>query len=63
MLVTSVENPTVAAFGEYKDILKKLPPTSWRNVVWVVSILSGATEVLVDEAIELPNWLVCYGCV
>ena len=32
------------------------------DVMWIVSKLSGAAGVLGVEAIELRNWLLCFGC-
>ena len=31
-------------------------------MTWVASKLSGAAGALVPEAIELRNWLLCFGC-
>ena len=31
-------------------------------MTWVASTLSGAADVLGAEAIELRNWLLCFGC-
>ena len=33
------------------------------NVMWVASKLSGAAGALGAEAMELRNWLLCFGCV
>ena len=33
------------------------------DVMWVASKLSGAAGALGAEAIELINWLLCFGCV
>ena len=32
------------------------------DVTWVASKLSGAAGALGAEAIELRNWLLCFGC-
>ena len=32
------------------------------DVTWVASKLSGAAGALGAEAIELCNWLLCFGC-
>ena len=32
------------------------------DVIWVASKISGAAGVLGAEAIELINWLLCFGC-
>ena len=33
------------------------------DVMWAASKLSGAVGALGAEAIELRNWLLCFGCV
>ena len=33
------------------------------DVTWVASKLSGAAGALGAEAMELRNWLLCFGCV
>ena len=32
------------------------------DITWVTSNLSGAAGALGDEAVELRNWLLCFGC-
>ena len=32
------------------------------DITWVASKLSGAAGALGAEAIELRNWLLCFGC-
>ena len=32
------------------------------DVMWVASKLFGAVGVMGEEAIELRNWLLCFGC-
>ena len=58
-----VENPTCAAFEEYEDVPKMLPLDFMEDdVTWVASKLSGAAGALGAEAMELINWLLCFGC-
>ena len=58
-----VENPACAAF-EYNGEVPKTVPLDFTEdgVTWVASKLSGAAGVLGAEAIELRNWLLCFGC-
>ena len=63
MRVPQVESPTCAAFENYGDV----PETVLLNfteddVTWVASKLSGAAGALGAEAMELRNWLLCFGC-
>ena len=61
--VPPVENPTYAAFKEYEDVPKTVPlDFTEGDVTWVASKLSGAADALGAEAIELRNWLLCFGC-
>ena len=63
MRVSPVENPTCAAFEEYEDVPKTVPLDFTENdVTWVASKLSGAAGALGAEAMELRNWLLCFGC-
>ena len=63
MHVPPVENPTCAAFEEYKDIPETVPlDFTEDDVMWVASKLSGAAGALGAEAMELCNWLLCFGC-
>ena len=32
------------------------------NIMWVASKFSGAAGALGAEAIELRNWILCFGC-
>ena len=58
-----MENPTYAAFKEYKKVLETIPLDFLEeNVTWVASKFSGAAGALGAEAIELRNWLLCFGC-
>ena len=63
MQVPPVENPTCAAFEEYEDIPKTVPlDFTEDDVTWVASKLSSAAGALVAEAMEMRNWLLCFGC-
>ena len=64
MHVPPVENPMCAAFKEYKEVPEMVPlDLSEENFMWVASKLSDDTGVLGVEAMELRNWLLCFGCV
>ena len=57
------ENPTCAAFEKYGDVPKTVPlDFTEDDVTWVASKLSGAAGALGAEAMELRNWLLCFGC-
>ena len=63
MRVPPVENPTCAAFEEYKYIPETVPlDFTEDDVMWVSSKLSSAAGALGAEAIELRNWLLCFRC-
>ena len=62
MRVSLVENPTCAAFKDYKKVPKTVPLDMEYDVTWVASNLSSAAGALGAEAMELRNWLLCYGC-
>ena len=63
MRVPPLESPTCAAFEEYEDVPETVPLDFTENdVTWVASKLSGAAGVLGAEAMELRNWLLCFGC-
>ena len=63
MRVPPVENPTCAAFEEYEDVPEIVPlDFTEDDVTWVASKLSGAAGALGAEAMELRNWLLCFGC-
>ena len=62
--VPPVENPTCAAFEDYGEVPETVPlDFTEDDVMWVVSKISGAAGALGAEAIELRNWLFCFGCV
>ena len=63
MRVPPVENPTCAAFGEYGEVPETVPLNFTEDdVTLVASNISGAAGALGAEAIELRNWLLCFGC-
>ena len=50
-----------------KDYIEEVPETvpldfTEDDVTWVASKLSGAAGTLVAEAIDIINWLLCFGC-
>ena len=52
-----------AAFGEYEEVPEMVPlDFTEDDVMWVASNISGAIGTLRAEAIELRNWLICFGC-
>ena len=58
-----VENPTCAAFKKYDDLPETVPLDFTKDdVTRVASKLSGAAGALGAEAMELHNWLLCFGC-
>ena len=63
MRVPPAETPTCAAFEKYGELPKTVPLNFTEDdVTWVSSKLSGAAVALGAEAIELCNWLFCFGC-
>ena len=57
-------NPACAAFEEYEEVPETVPlDFTEDDVTWIASKLSGAEGALGAEAIELQNWLLCFGCV
>ena len=63
MRVPPVENPACAAFEEYGEVPKIVPlGFTEDDVTWEASKLSGAAGALEAEAIDLRNWLLCFGC-
>ena len=59
MRVLPVENPTCAAFEEYKEVMETVPLDFMEDdVTWVASKISG----LGSETIELRNWIIRFGC-
>ena len=58
-----MEKPTCSAFEEYEEVPETLPLDFMKDdVTWVTSKISSATDALGAEAIELRNWLLCFGC-
>ena len=63
MRVPPVENPTCAAFEVYEEVSETVPlDFTEGDVTWVASKISGAAGALGAEAMELRNWLLCFGC-
>ena len=61
MCVSPMENPTCAAFEEYKEVPKTVPlDFTEDDVTWVASKLSSAAGALGEEAFEMRNWLLCF---
>ena len=51
-----MENPTCAAFEEYKEVPKTVPLDFTEDkVTWVASKVSGAAGALGEEAMDLRN--------
>ena len=51
------------AFEKYGEVPKTVPlDFTEDDVTWVASKLSGAAGALGAEAMELRNWLLCFGC-
>ena len=62
MRVPPVENPACAAFEEYGDVPKTVPlDFTEDDATWVAANLSGAAGALGAAAMELRNWLLCFG--
>ena len=58
-----VKNPTCAAFEKYGKLPETIPlDFTEDDVMWVTPKLSGSVGLLEAEAIELHNWLLCFGC-
>ena len=52
-----------ASFGEYEEKPKTVTLDFTEDgVTWVASKISGTAGALGAEAIELRNWLLCFGC-
>ena len=63
MCVPPVENPTGAAFEEYKEVLETVPiDFTEDDVTRVASKFSGTAGTMGAEAIELRNCLLRFGC-
>ena len=59
-----VENPACAAFEKYEELPKTVPLDFTENdMTWVASKISVFAGALGVGAIELRNWLLCFGCV
>ena len=57
------KTPSCAAFEEYQDVPETVPlDFTEDDVTWVASKLSVAAGVMGAEAMELHNWLLCFGC-
>ena len=58
-----VKKPTCKAFEEYEEVPETVHLDFTEDeVTWGASKLSGAAGALGAEAIELRNWLLCFGC-
>ena len=63
MHITPAENPACVAFEEYGEVPKMvILDFTEDDITWVASNLSGAAGALGEEAIELQNWLISFGC-
>ena len=63
MHVPPAENPACAAFKEYGDVPETVTiDFTEDDVTWIASKLSGEAGALGAEAMELRNWLFCFGC-
>ena len=61
--VPPVENPTCTDFEEYREMLETVSlDLTEDDVTCVVSKLSGTVGTLGEEAIELINWFLSFGC-
>ena len=57
------ENPTCTGFEKYGEVPETVPlEFTEDDFTWVISNLSGAAGALGEEAMELRNWLLCFGC-
>ena len=63
MCVPPAKKPTCAAFKVYEEVPKTAPlDFTEHDVMWVTSKLSSAAGALGAEAMEVRNWLLCFGC-
>ena len=63
MQVPPMENPTCAAFEEYEEVPETVPlDFTEDDITWVPSKISDTAGALGEEAMELRNWLLCFGC-
>ena len=59
-----MENTKCATFEKHGEVPKIVPLNFTEDdITWVASKFSGAVGELGVEAIELRNWLLCFGCV
>ena len=58
-----MKNPVCAAFEVYEEVPETVPlDFAEDDFTWFASKLSGAAGALGAEAMELRNWLLCFGC-
>ena len=58
-----MENPTCTTFEDYEEVPVTVPPDFTEDdITWVASKISGITDALRAEEIELRNWLIRFGC-
>ena len=58
-----MENLTCAVFKEYGEVPETVPLNFTEvGVMWVASKKFSAAGALGEEAIEIKNWLLCFGC-
>ena len=63
MRVPPVENPTCAAFEEYKEVPETVSlDFTEDDLTWLASKISGVAGAMIAEAIELRNLLLCFRC-
>ena len=57
-----MENPTCSAFEEYEEVPETVPlDFTEDDVAWSASKLSRLAGTLRAEAVELKNWILCFG--
>ena len=62
-VITPVENTTFSAFDFYWEVQETVSlDFTEDDVTWVTSNISVAAGALGAEAIEMRNWLLCFGC-
>ena len=58
-----MENPACAAFEKYGGVPKTVSlDFAEDDVMWVASNISGAAGALGEEAIDMCNWFLLFGC-
>ena len=58
-----MEEPTCADFEEYEEVPETVPINfSNDNVMWDTFKLSGSAGALREEATEIKNWIIRFGC-